>query len=61
QQCPAEKLNKKRYHKNWLQNLLIATSNARKKKTPNTVDSGIFVEFVYCWKLTGRRPFAEGF
>ncbi|MDR1484907.1 MAG: hypothetical protein LBT09_08810, partial [Planctomycetaceae bacterium] len=20
--CPAEKLNKKRYHKNWLQNLL---------------------------------------
>jgi hypothetical protein len=31
QHCPAEKLNKKRYHKNWLQNLLIATSNARKK------------------------------
>jgi hypothetical protein len=33
QMCPAEKINKKRYHKNWLQNLLIATSNARKKNT----------------------------
>jgi hypothetical protein len=32
QHCPAEKLNKKPYHKNWLQNLLIVTSNSRKKQ-----------------------------
>jgi hypothetical protein len=31
--CPAERLNKKRYHDNWLQNLLVATSNS-KKQTP---------------------------
>jgi hypothetical protein len=29
--CPAERLNRKRYHDNWLQNLLIATSNENKK------------------------------
>jgi len=29
--CPAERLNRKRYHNNWLQNLLVATSNSKHK------------------------------
>jgi hypothetical protein len=32
-QSPAHRLNKKRYHENWLQNLMIAASLAGKKRT----------------------------
>jgi hypothetical protein len=32
--CPAERLNKKRYADNWLENLLVATSATPKRKKP---------------------------
>jgi hypothetical protein len=32
--CPAERLNKKRYADNWLENLLVATSTTPKTKPP---------------------------
>jgi hypothetical protein len=33
--CPAERLNDKRYADDWLQNLIVATSNRKKKRPPN--------------------------
>ncbi|MCL2120341.1 MAG: hypothetical protein FWH27_18145 [Planctomycetaceae bacterium] len=32
--CPAEQLNGKRFAKNWLENLLVATTAVPKRKKP---------------------------